>query len=245
MPNPSSVPPSGVRPLNHLLAALPSADFERLRPDLKTLVLRPGHVLHYSGERMTHVYFPNGGVFSIVTVLPEGTAVEAATVGVEGMLGIQAFFGGDPVSPGESVLQVPDTNVTSLSVDAFRRELDTRGALYERVGLYAEVLVASIIQAAACNLRHHVEERCAKWLLLTDDRMGQRKEFRLSHEFLAMMIGAARPTVTAVERKLQEAGLITYTHGRVSILDRKGLEARGCSCYPILQSQFSRLLGEN
>ncbi len=193
------------------------------------------------GDRIRHVYFPNGGVASIITVLPDGVSVEAATVGDEGMVGIEAFFSADAIAPGLNLIQVPDSSVERLSMAAFRREIDRRGALAELVGRYAQVVVAVMMQAAACNARHPVQQRCAKWLLMTHDRMHRQPEFRLSHEFLATMLGTSRPTVTVVARTLQHAGLITYTHGRVTVLDRKGLEASACSCYATVREQFDRL----
>lgn len=238
-------PRTDPRPRNHLLAALPEADFERLRPDLKTIVVRPRQVMHGAGERIETVYFPNDGVFSTVVVLPEGAMVEATTIGVEGMIGIEAFLDAAAVSAGQNLLQVPDATVVALGVRAFRRELDRRAALYRLIGLYSQVVMAITMQSSACNVRHHVQQRCAKWLLLTHDRLEQQKEFRLSHEFLAIMLGASRPTVSAIAQRLQQDGLITYTHGRVSVLDRIGLEAAACSCYPLLRSQFNRLLNGN
>jgi CRP-like cAMP-binding protein len=174
-------------------------------------------------------------------VLPDGATVEAATVGDEGMVGLEAFFSADAVAPGLNLIQVPDTSIEQLSMAAFRRELDRKGALSDMLGKYAQVVVAVMMQSAACNVRHHVQQRCAKWLLMTHDRVHRQPEFRLSHEFLASMLGASRPSVTVVARTLQHAGLITYTHGRVTVLDRKGLEASACSCYATVREQFDRL----
>jgi CRP-like cAMP-binding protein len=186
------------------------------------------------------VYFPNGGVCSITTLLPDGTSVEAATVGDEGMLGLEAFFTDDPVAPGETLVQVPDTDALSLDVAVFRRELADRGALHHVMGRYAQVVIAQMMQTTACNALHPVPQRCARWLLMTHDRMHQQ-DFHLSHEFLAVMLGVHRPTVTVIARNLQDAGLITYRHGRVKVLDRQGLEAAACTCYPIIRAHFDRL----
>jgi CRP-like cAMP-binding protein len=197
--------------------------------------------LYREGETMGHVYFPNGGVVSITTVLASGVMVEAATVGDEGMVGIEAFFGDDPVSPGETMVQVPDTSAEMLSTAAFRRELARQGVLQALIGRHAQAVVAQMMHAAACNALHPVQERCCRWLLMTHDRVHQ-DTFLLSHEFLAVMLGVTRPTVSVVAATLRSAGLIQYSHGRVEILDRKGLEAASCECYAAIRRRFDLLL---
>lgn len=228
------------RPRNRLLSALPEKDFNRIAPELMAIPVRPRQMLQESGERIRYVYFPNGGVFSVTTLLPDGTMVEAATVGDEGMFCIEAYLHPDAVSPAHAMMQVPGADVTRLGFKEFRREIDARGALNDLVGRYAQVAVAQIMQSAACNALHNVQERCARWLLMTQDRMHQQ-DFHLSHEFLAVMLGTRRPTVTTVAGALQDAGLITYRHGHVTVLDRKGLEAAACQCYPLIRAQFDRL----
>jgi CRP-like cAMP-binding protein len=145
-------PPAEGRPKNRLLAALPADAFQRLLPHLKTVTLRPKQVLQKQGERLREVYFPNGGVVSITTVLSDGTAVEAATVGDEGMVGIEAFLSADAVAPGETLMQVPDTNAEMLGVDAFRRELAEHGALQDLMGRYTQIVIAQMMQTTACNV---------------------------------------------------------------------------------------------
>jgi CRP-like cAMP-binding protein len=226
--------------MNRLLAALPRADYTRLAPELTAMAARPRQVLQAAGEPIRHVYFPNSGVFSVTTTLPDGTIVETATVGDEGMFAVEAFFHGAAVSPGQALMQVPEGETTSMGFRAFRREIDARGALHDLVGRYAEAAVAQMMQCVACNALHNVQERCARWLLMTHDRVGQ-SEFQLSSESLAMMLGIRRPTVAIVARLLQQAGLITYRAGRVTVCDRSGLEAAACQCYPVLRSQLERL----
>jgi CRP-like cAMP-binding protein len=228
------------RPKNRLLAVLPQADFDRIQPELKTVPIRVRQVLHKADEPLEHIYFPNGGVASVTTVLSDGTTVEAATVGDEGLVGIDAFFMADPVSPGETIMQVPDTDAEIMSVAAFRRELDRQGAFQNLVGRYAQVVVAQMMQSTACNALHQVEERCCRWLLMTHDRMHQQ-DFTLSHEFLAVMLGVRRQTVTVIAGTLQTAGLIRYKHGHVRVLDRKGLESASCECYAVIRRHFDRL----
>jgi CRP-like cAMP-binding protein len=229
------------RPKNRLLAALPAADFARLRSHLTTVPIHVRQVLHAHGEPIRQVYFPNGGVVSITTKsLSTGTMVEAATVGDEGMLGVEAFFSEDACAAGETFMQVPDTDAEILSVDVFRREIATQGALHRAVARYIQYLLAMTMQSTACNALHPVEQRCARWLLMTHTRM-HRQDFTLSHEFLGMMLGVHRPTVSLVAGTLQRAGLIEYTHGRVTVLDREGLEAASCECYAVLRAHFQRL----
>lgn len=233
-------PPPPDRPKNLLLRALPDADFQRLLPDLKTIPTTTKQVFHKHGQPIEYVYFPNGGVASITAVLSDGTMVETGTVGLEGMVGIEAFLGNDTVAPGESMMQVPDTSAEQLSVLAFRREIARQGALADLIGRYAQASVAQMMQSTACNARHHIQERCPRWLLTTHDRVGT-DEFQLSHEFLAIMLGVRRQSVTVVAGTLQAAGLITYHRGRVKILNRKGLEAASCECYALVRRRFDAL----
>jgi CRP-like cAMP-binding protein len=238
--SPSTRPPPDGRPKNSLLRALPAADFERLLPHLTTIATPHKHVFQKHGEPVEYVYFPNGGVASVTAVLLDGTMVETATVGVEGMLGIEAFLGKHALATGQTMMQVPDTNAERLSVVEFRRELARQGALFDIMGRYAQIAIAQIMQSTACNARHAVDERCPRWLLMTHDRIG-RDEFTLSQEFLAMMLGVRRQSVTVVAGTLQAAGLITYKHGVIRVLDRKGLEAAACECYLLLRRHSEAL----
>jgi CRP-like cAMP-binding protein len=234
LPSAPSAGRSDTRPKNQLLRALPAADFERLRPHLKTIPTRVKQVFYEQGEPLGYVYFPNGGVLSITTVLETGTMVETATVGSEGMVGIEAFFGTDPIAPGMTMMQVPDTNAERLSVVAFREELARGGALSILMGRYAQTTIKQMMQSTACNALHHVTERCPRWLLMTHDRV-EGDSFQLSQEFLAVMLGVRRQTVSLVANTLQKAGLITYRHGYLTVLDRVGLEAASCECYATIR----------
>jgi CRP-like cAMP-binding protein len=171
--------------------------------------------------------------------MQNGSMVEIATVGDEGVVGINALFG-DGAIIGETMMQVPDTNAEVMSVERFRSELDRKGALFEGVQRYSQAFLSLMMQSAACMALHPVHARCARWLLMTHDRV-RRDQFHLSHEFLAMMLGSTRPTVTVVAGTLQKAGLIKYVHGRITILDRQGLEASSCECYPTIKKVFDRL----
>ena len=232
-------PPSDPRPKNKLLACLPRADFARLRPHLRTVPVVARQVLHRRNETIHDVYFPNGGVASMTSVMRDGATIEIATVGDEGMVGINAFFG-DMLMSGETMIQVPDTDAEVMSVQAFRGELGRRGAFYDCIQVYSEGLLILMMQSMACVALHPVRERCARWLLMTHDRV-HRDDFQLSHEFLAMMLGSTRPTVSVVASTLQKAGLIKYTHGHITIVDREGLEAASCECYATVKQHYDRL----
>jgi CRP-like cAMP-binding protein len=244
--SPSAVrpPPRGSAPKNLLLRALPSAEYERLLPDLRVVSVQRKETLQHPEEPLEYVYFPNGGVFSIISELPDGRMVEAATVGAEGMLGIEAFLGPTAIAPGRILLQVPEiespTDVLRMRVDVFRRACEERGSLYDVMGRYAQTVIVQMMQSAACNALHHVNERCARWLLQTHDRM-HLGDFHLSHEFLAVMLGVQRSTVSVVAGALQAKGLITYTHGHVHVLDREGLEKASCMCYAVIRRHFDTL----
>lgn len=232
-------PPADGRPVNKLLAGLPQEDFDRLKPLLRTMSTKVKQVLHRRNEPVREVFFPNGGVASITTVMKDGSMVEIATVGDEGLIGIGAFFGGSEVGT-ETMIQVPDTNAEVMSAEAFKKEMDRRGPLYDCVVRYWQGLLTLIMQSTACMALHPVQDRCSRWLLMAHDRV-HRDEFDLSHEFLAMMLGATRPTVTVVAGSLQKAGFIRYKHGRITILDRKGLEGSACECYTTVKGHYDRL----
>jgi CRP-like cAMP-binding protein len=210
-----------------------------MKPHLRTLPVRPKQVLHPLNEPIQDVIFLNGGVASVTAVMQDGAMVEIATIGDEGLVGMDAFFGADR-STGETMVQVPDTSGEFMSVSSFNAEIDLRGALFDCVQRYSQGLVALMMHSTACMALHGVQERCCRWLLMTHDRV-RRDDFQLSQEFLAMMLGSTRPTVSVVAGTLQKAGLITYTHGQMTILDRQGLEAASCECYAAVRAHFDRL----
>jgi CRP-like cAMP-binding protein len=222
-------PPPAAEVRNLLLAALPRVDRDRLVSTLDIVPLKLKDLLHKPGEPIDYLYFPGGGFCSMVTVLEDGGMVEVATVGREGMLGATAVL--DGTSPTAAALVQGETDICyRMTVNAFHREMDRRGAFYELLSRYTQALVGFIMQSTACNAVHSVEQRLARWLLMAQDRMGT-DEFPLTQEFVAMMLGATRPTVTVVAGTLQRAGLITYHRGRVTILDREKLESASCECY--------------
>ena len=231
--------PDGTPLHNRLLAALPAADYARLQPHLRMHTVATGRTLQESGTPVTHVYFPNGGVFSVTTAMRDGTLVEVATVGIEGMLGIGVFLG-DRSGAGRSMQQVPDGPFPSMTVRRFLEESAAPGPFREVLALYAQANLLQIMQGTACNALHGVRQRCCRWLLQTQDRVGA-SEFLLKQEFLAIMLGVQRPTVTLVMGALQEAGLITTRYGRIRVLRKKKLEGASCECYHVIRGHFERL----
>ena len=198
-----------------------------------------GRTLQEHGRRITDVYFPNGGVFSVTNEMRDGALVEVATVGREGMLGIGVFLG-DRAGTGRTFQQVADGPFPSMSVGRFVKESAAAGPFRDIVALYAQANLLQMMQGTACNALHNVTQRCCRWLLQTQDRVGAR-EFVLKQEFLAIMLGVHRPTVTLVMGTLQDSGLIATKYGRIRVLKPRQLEAASCECYAVIRAHFERL----
>ena len=228
------------RPRNRLLAALPADVYARVAPLLRTVPMQRKQVLHSQGQPIEQVYFPNGGVCSVTTMLTEGSTIEVTTIGDEGFVGLDAFFGARPIAHADTLVQVEDADLEALAVAVFRRELARQDAFQEMMGRYAQVAIAQIMQTTACNAVHDVQQRCCRWLLMTHDRV-HRDQFNLSHEFLAGMLGVRRPTVSLIAIALQQAGVIRYHRGVVNIVNRARLEELACECYAAIRGQFQRL----
>ena len=229
------------RRTNRLLSLLSDHDYERLRPHLSQVVLEYKKSLYEASRPIEHVYFPVDGVASLVITTAEGASAEVGTIGSEGMVGLPVCLG-DREAPSAVYVQVPGT---ALQMDAgiFRRELDQNPQLKLVMLRYAHAFFNQVAQSAACAHLHRVEQRCCRWLLMTRDRMPPG-EFLLTQEFLGMMLGVRRTTVTEVMGALQKAGLIRYRRGHVSILDPEALRLRACECYDISKLEFDRLLGD-
>jgi CRP-like cAMP-binding protein len=219
--------PNGVR--NHLLAALPADEYERVAATIDVVPLNLKHVVHKAGESIQHVYFPGGVFCSVLTTLEDGGMVEVATIGREGMVGVSAMLDGTPPS-STSIVQGETNACYRMTVNAFRKEMERRGAFSELIARYTHALFGFVMQSTACNAVHSVEQRLARWLLMAQDRM-ENHEFVMTQEFAAMMLGATRPTVTVVAGTLQKAGLITYHRGHITVVRREKLQAASCECY--------------
>jgi len=215
---------------NLLLAALPHDDLERVLPKLEMVPLKLKELLHKPGEPIDYVYFPGVGFCSIVTVLEDGSMVEAAAIGREGVVGLNATTLHDTPMSTASMAQTDMDVCYRMKAEHFRHEMERCGPFNGIVTRYSQALMGFIMQSAACNASHSIEQRLARWLLAAQDRMAA-DEFLLTQEFIAMMLGASRSTVSEVAGMLQKAGFITYHRGRVAILDREALEAASCECY--------------
>jgi len=214
---------------NRLLAALPADVYTRIAPSLELVPFKLKHILHKPGEPIRQIYFPGSGFCSIVTVLEDGNMVEVATIGNEGMVGASVVLTDTPPASA-SMVQGEAESCYRMAAEAFRAEMDRRGPFHELITRYAQALVGFVMQSTACNAVHSVEQRLARWLLMARDRMGG-DDFPLTQEFVAMMLGATRPTVTVAAGTLQRAGLITYHRGHVTIVDGPQLEKASCECY--------------
>lgn len=224
---------------NRLLAALPRKEFDRLRPELESIAMTVKYVFYEANAVIRHVYFPLGGVASVVISMKDGVTVEVGLIGNEGMVGIPAFLGADR-SPTKAFTQVPGAALR-MRADTFKRLAET-GPLRDILQRYSQAMLTQVSQSVACNHLHSVEERMCRWLLMTHDRMGA-DEFPLTQEFLAQMLGVRRPSVTVIAGSLQGAGLISYHRGQVRIRKRQELEAASCECYGVVKAEFDRLLG--
>jgi CRP-like cAMP-binding protein len=232
-------PADGGTPRNRILAALPPGEWERVRAQAELVPLAVRQVLVEPNRTIEHVYFMESGVTSIVGLMDDGSAVETATVGNEGMVGVPVFLGAMQMA-GQAFVQVAGEGYR-LAAGALREEVRRGSALAGLLGRYTQALFTLVAQSSACNRKHPVEQRCARWLLLMHDRVtGDR--FELTQLFLSQMLGVRRATVSEAAAALQERGLIEYTRGVITITDRAGLAAAACPCYAIVRNEFARML---
>jgi CRP-like cAMP-binding protein len=225
-------------PRNKILAALPAKEYQRLLPRLTPVSLSLGETLYEMEGSIRHVYFPNSSVVSLVTHMEEGTSVEVGLIGGEGMVGLSVVMG-DDVSQNHAVVQIAD-GAMRMTTAALRAELRHGGKLQSLLLRYSLILLKQVSQTAACNRNHNMGERLARWLLLCQDRVGG-SELRLTQEFLAQMLGTRRSRVSEAAIILQHAGLIHYSRGIITILDREGLEEFVCECYRAVKAEVDRL----
>jgi CRP-like cAMP-binding protein len=221
---------------NRLLSSLPDEEFALLQPHLEVLVVHPHQVLVEPNAEIEYVFFPTSCMISLVTVLDNGVIIESATIGNEGMSGL-AVFHGLKTSPSRAIVQM-EGETNRLRASVFKALLAKAPALSTALGRYADALISMLAQSGACNGQHTVEQRFARWLLTIRDRT-YRSEFTITQEFLGQMLGSHRPTVTVAAQALQRAGLITYRHGYIRLLNRAGLEELACECYGIIRELYS------
>jgi len=225
---------------NHLIAALPPADFGRLAPLLELVQMPFGEVLCESGGKLQHVYFPTTSIVSMHYVMENGASAEIAGVGKEGMLGISLFMGGN-TTPSRASVRTAGYGY-KMKAQLLMEEFNRAGAMQRLLLRYTQALITQTSQTAVCNRHHSVDQQLCRWLLLTLDRTTSN-ELILTQELVAGMIGVRREGITEAARKLQKAGFISYRRGHITVLSRSGLEDRACECYNVVKNEFDRLLG--
>ncbi len=227
--------------INRLLRTLVRKDYERLAPHLEPVAFEAGDVLAEENEPFTHVFFLESGVASVTNRISGGT-VEVGTVGNEGVAGLCVYFDPGVGIPSRTFIQVPGSG-KRLAASIFSSLADESPEFRRVLNQFAQCYLIQVAQTAACNRAHSVEKRCARWLLMTHDRVGESLTFPLTHQFLAYMLGVRRAGVTVAAGILQKAGLIRYSRGNITVLDRAGLEEASCECYGIVRKHVDRLTG--
>ena len=225
---------------NRLLDKLSDEELDALRPHLEPVSLTRAQYLIVPHEPILYAYFPLTSLASLVTVLEDGSTVEAGAVGREGMVGVPILLDAR-TTPMETLVQIPGEAIR-VKAEVIKKAFDSGDALHDLLNRYIHMLFIGASQTAACNRRHHVESRLCRWLLMSSDGIGS-DELALTQEFLATMLGVRRAGVTQAALNLQEAGMIDYTRGRINILDRERLEAAACECYHMVKEEYNRLLG--
>jgi CRP-like cAMP-binding protein len=235
---PTSVPPLLVT-RNRLLAALPRQEYERLAPHLEPIHLPKGKTLAASGDTLRYAYFPTSGMVSLLSTTESGQSIEVAMVGDEGVIGVPIILRVG-VMPYWSMVQI-SADAMRIRATALRNEFDRGEQLHDLLLRYTHALLTQISQSAVCNRFHSVEERFCRWLLISRDR-AKSDTINLTQEFISQMLGTARTRVTMAALPLQDAGLIRYRRGKITILDRQGLESVACECYAIVSKEVSHVL---
>lgn len=225
--------------LNRLLAALPDAEWQRWQHKLEPVELPLGKVLYESGMPLGHVYFPTSAIVSLLYVMEDGASAEIAVVGLEGLVGISLFMGGD-TTPSRAVVQSAGQGFR-LKAAEMRAEFERAGPVMHLLLRYTQALITQMAQTAVCNRHHSLDQQLCRWLLLSLDRLSSN-ELVMTQELIGNMLGVRREGVTEAARKLQAAGIIRYTRGRITVLDRPALESRTCECYAVVKSEYDRLL---
>lgn len=224
---------------NHLLAALPPEEFERIAHHLESVEMPLGQVIYESGAHQGYVYFPTTAIVSLLYVMEDGASAEIAVVGPEGIVGISIFMGGD-TTPSRAVVQSAGAGYR-LRAPLLKTEFNRGGPLLTLLLRYTQALITQMCQTAVCNRHHSVEQQLCRWLLLMLDRLPSR-ELVMTQELIANMLGVRREGVTEAAGDLQRAGWIRYSRGRITVLDRPALEKQVCECYAVVKSEFDRLL---
>jgi CRP-like cAMP-binding protein len=224
---------------NHLLAALPHEQWERWREHLEFVELRLGDVLYEPGSTLTHVYFPTTAIVSLLYVMKNGASAEIAIVGTEGVVGVSLFMGGGSTSSRALVQSAG--GAYRLNAQLMKQEFDRGGPVLHLLLRYTQALMTQMVQTAACNKHHSLDQQLCRWLLLSLDRL-QGTEMLMTQKLIAHMLGVAAERATEAALKLRDVGLIDYKDGRIKVLDRASLEKRSCECYRVVKQEYDRLL---
>jgi CRP-like cAMP-binding protein len=224
--------------LNRLLLALPNQDYQRLLPDFELVSLPLGKVIYQVDQQLTFLYFPTTCMISLLNTLEDGMTAEVGLSGNEGVVGIALFLGG-ATTPNQAVVQIGGEAIR-IKAQIVQEEFKRGGAFQHLLLLYTQALITQISQTAICNRLHPVEQRFCRWLLLSHDQI-KTDQLKMTQELIATMLGGRRESVTVAAGKLQDAGLIRYVRGTITILDRKGLEATVCECYQAVKDEYNRL----
>ena len=224
---------------NHLLAALPAADYARLLPDLELVAMPLGWAVYESGNQMDHLYFPTNSIVSLLYVMENGASAEIAVTGNEGLVGIALFMGGES-TPSRAVVQSAGHGFR-LKRGITKREFALGGQLQHLALRFTQALITQMAQTAVCNRHHAIDQQLCRWMLLSLDRL-QGNELRMTQELIANMLGVRREGVTEAAGNLQTDGLIRYRRGHITVLDRPKLEKRVCECYAVVKKEYDRLL---
>jgi CRP-like cAMP-binding protein len=234
------VPPAGLPVRNRILAALLATEYKRLLPRLEHVTLERGEIIYRADQKIEAVYFPEDAVVAMVDTTDDRRTVEVGVVGREGLVGINIFLGG-VITPDKALVQLPGGAMRMKSKD-LRKELRFGSPLQQLLLGYTRTFLAVISQSVACSQHHDVEQRLARWLLTMNDYAGSR-EFLMVHESISAMLGVRRTGITEAASRLQAAALISYRRGRMSVLDKRGLEKKSCECYRFIRQQYERLHG--
>ena len=224
---------------NRLLATIPAGEYQRLLPSLERVTMPLGQALYESGGRQGFVYFPTTSIVSLLYVLADGATAEIAVAGHEGLVGIALFMGGE-TTPSRAIVQSAGEGYR-LRASVLKREFERGGALQQLLLRYTQALITQMAQTAVCNRHHSVDQQLCRWLLLSLDRLPDNR-LVMTQELIANMLGVRREGVTWAAGELQDAGLIKYRRGRITVLDRKRLEKRVCECYSVVKREYDRLL---
>lgn len=224
---------------NQLLAALPTEEYHRLLTHLEIVSLSRRQILHEINEPITYVYFPTQALASMVSLMEDGATIEVGVVGKDGMVGLPICWGGNSATT-QAIVQIPG-EALRMTADRLKAEFDRHEALYRLILLYTQNLFTQVAQTAACNRRHNVEQRLARWLLSIEDRV-PGEQLLLTQEFIAQMLGIRRSGVTVAATALQQAGTIRYSRGKIAIVDREKLRSAACECYNVVKNESDRLM---